>query len=114
LQNDFIKTVQQRGKAIIEARGKSSAASAANAAIDHVKAFENKTPDGEWFSAAVVSDGSYGVPEGLICSFPVRADGEGGFSIVQGLSMSDWAKEKLAATVAELQEEQTVVAHLLG
>ena len=114
LRNDFIKTVQQRGKAIIEARGKSSAASAANAAIDHVKSFENKTADGDWFSAAVVSDGSYGVPEGLICSFPVTSDGAGGFSIVQGLEMSDWAKGRLQATVTELQEEREVVSHLLG
>ncbi|MCO4761948.1 MAG: malate dehydrogenase [Myxococcales bacterium] len=114
LQNDFIKTVQQRGKAIINARGKSSAASAANAAIDHVKSFENATAPGDWFSAAVVSDGSYGVPEGLICSFPVTSDGKGGFEIVQGLEMSDWAQGKLAATIAELQQEQTVVSHLLG
>ncbi len=114
LQNAFISTVQQRGKAIIDARGKSSAASAANAAIDHVKSFEAATAPGQWFSAAVVSDGSYGVPAGLICSFPVSSDGKGGFSIVQGLEMSDWAKAKLAATVAELQEEREVVGHLLG
>ncbi len=114
LKGDFIKTVQQRGKAIIQARGKSSAASAANAAIDHVKEFERATPAGEWFSAAVVSDGSYGVPAGLICSFPCTSDGQGGYSIVQGLEMSDWAQSKLDATVAELQEERTVVAGLLG
>ena len=110
LQGDFIKTVQQRGKAIIEARGKSSAFSAANATLDHVKSFENATPEGDWFSAAVPSDGSYGVQEGLIFSFPVRADGAGNYEIVQGLGISDFAKEKIAATEAELVSERQVVA----
>lgn len=114
LQTDFIKTVQQRGAAIIKARGKSSAASAASAAIDHIKSFESATPAGQWFSAAVVSDGSYGVPEGLISSFPVVSDGKGGYSIVQGLPISDFGRAKIDATVAELQQEREIVADLLG
>ena len=113
LQGDFIKQVQQRGAAIIAARGKSSAASAASAAIDHIRSFESATPAGDWFSAAVCSDGSYGVPEGLICSFPVRSDGKGGHSIVQDLPMSDWAKAKLDATVNELLSERDTVKDLL-
>ena len=113
LEGEFITTVQQRGAAIIEARGLSSAASAANAAIDHMRDWEFGTPDGEWVSMAVVSDGSYGVPEGLICGFPVRTDGEGGWEIVNDLELDDFARTKLAATVAELEEEKTIVADLL-
>ncbi len=113
LQNDFIKAVQGRGKAIIQARGKSSAASAASAAIDHIIEFERETAAGQWFSAAVCSDGSYGVPEGLIFSFPVRSDGNGGHSIVQNLPMSAWAKGKFDATVAELLSERDAVSDLL-
>ncbi len=113
LQNDFIKAVQQRGKAIIQARGKSSAASAASAAIDHIRSFETATADGDWFSAAICSDGSYGVPEGLICSFPVRSDGKGGHSVVQDLPMTDWARAKLDASVNELMSEQDTVKDLL-
>ncbi len=113
LQGDFITTVQKRGAAIIQARGKSSAFSAANAALDHVKSFEAKTPEGDWFSAAVPSDGSYGIDEGLIFSFPVQSDGNGGWSIVQDLPMSDFAKEKIAATLAELRNEKAIVADLL-
>lgn len=114
LRGAFIKTVQQRGAAIIAARGKSSAASAASAAIDHVKAFEQATPAGRFFSAAVVSDGSYGVQKGLISSFPLRSDGRGGYSIVQGLPISDFARGKIDATVAELVQEREVVKDLLG
>ncbi|MCB0210114.1 MAG: malate dehydrogenase [Anaerolineae bacterium] len=113
LRGEFITTVQKRGAAIIAARGSSSAASAANGAIDHVKSMVNKTPEGHWFSAAVPSDGSYGIAEGIIFSYPVTSDGEGNYSIVQGLPMSDWAKEKLAATEAELREERETVADLL-
>ncbi len=113
LKNDFITTVQKRGAAIIQARGLSSAASAANAALGHVKSMVAKTPDGHWFSAAVPSDGSYGVDEGLIFSFPVTSDGQGGYSIVQDLPMSDWAKEKFNATLEELRQEKAVVADLL-
>jgi malate dehydrogenase len=113
LKNDFISTVQKRGAAVIEARGASSAASAANAALDHVKNMVKKTPAGDWFSCAVPSDGSYGVDEGLIFSFPVTSDGQGGYSIVQNVPMSDWAKAKFAATLQELREEKAVVADLL-
>lgn len=114
IQGEFIKTVQQRGAAIINARGLSSAASAANAALDHVKNFERKTPDGQWFSAGVPSDGSYGIEEGLIFSFPIVSNGQGAYSIVQGLSLSDFAKEKIALTQQELLDERAVVADLLS
>ncbi|MCB0192309.1 MAG: malate dehydrogenase [Anaerolineae bacterium] len=113
LRGEFISTVQKRGAAIIAARGSSSAASAANGAIDHVKSMVNKTPEGHWFSSAVPSDGSYGIAEGIIFSYPITSDGQGNYSIVQGLSMSDWAKEKLAATEAELRDERETVADLL-
>lgn len=113
LKNEFISTVQKRGAAIIQARGASSAASAANAALDHVKSMINKTPEGNWFSAAVPSDGSYGVDEGLIFSFPLVSDGQGNYTIVQDVPLSDWAKEKFNATLAELQNEKSVVTDLL-
>jgi malate dehydrogenase len=113
IQKEFIATVQNRGADVIKARGKSSALSAANAALDHVKNFEQKTPDGHWFSAAVASDGSYGIDEGLIFSFPVQSDGAGGWSIVQGLSWSDFAKEKIAVTLSELRDEKAIVQDML-
>jgi malate dehydrogenase len=113
IQGEFISIVQKRGAAIIQARGLSSAFSAASAALDHVKSFEQKTPEGHWFSAAVVSDGSYGIDEGLVFSFPVQSDGKGGWSIVQGLPLSDFAKEKIAKTLAELREEKAIVADML-
>ena len=114
LKGDFIKTVQQRGAAIIAARGVSSAASAANALIDHVRDLHTATPAGEYRSVCVCSDGSYGVPEGLIFSFPVRSDGKGGWSIVQGLTVNDFLKEKLAATIKELEGEREIVKTLLA
>jgi malate dehydrogenase len=113
LKNDFIVTIQKRGAVVIATRGLSSAGSAGNAMGDHVQSMMNKTPEGNWFSAAVPSDGSYGVDEGIFCSFPLVSDGEGGYRIVQGLSMSDWAKEKFAATVTELRHEREIVAGLL-
>ena len=113
LRGDFITTVQKRGAAIIAARGLSSAMSAANATLDQVKSFLHKTAEGDWFSAAVPSDGSYGIDEGLIFSFPLTCDGAGNYSIVQGLTLSDFAQEKVAATLAELREEKAVVADLL-
>src|SRR5690606_2177354 len=113
LRGPFIDTVQKRGAAIIAARGLSSAMSAANAALDHVRSFLNKTPDGDWFSAVVPSDGSYGIDEGLMFSFPVVSDGHGGWSIVQGLPWSDFAREKIAITQDELREEKAVIADLL-
>lgn len=113
LENDFLQINQQRGKAVIEARGKSSAASAANAAIDTLKSLTQPTPAGDWFSAAVVSDGSYGVPEGLQFSFPLRSAGDGTYEIVQGLSVSDYLKGKLKATTDELLEERDAVSSLV-
>lgn len=113
LRGEFITTVQKRGAAIIAARGKSSAASAANAALNHVMSFENKTPEGNWFSAAVPSDGSYGIEKGLIFSFPIVSDGAGSYEIVQGLSWSDFAKEKIGITEAELKHEKELVTDLL-
>ncbi len=113
--DEFIPTVQQRGKAIIDARGSSSAASAANALIDHVAnwAGGKATPEGDWVSMAVPSDGSYGVPEGIISGFPVTTDGAGGYEIVQGIELTDAAQAKLDATVAELQDEREAVSDML-
>ncbi|SFW82721.1 malate dehydrogenase [Amycolatopsis australiensis] len=111
LENDFIPTVAKRGAAIIEARGLSSAASAASAAIDHVYTWVNGTPAGDWTSAAVVSDGSYGVPEGLISSFPVTAK-DGKYEIVQGLEIDDFSRARIDASVAELVEERDTVQKL--
>jgi len=113
LKGEFFKTVQQRGAAIIAARGSSSAASAANALIDHVRDLVNPTPKGEWRSVCGVSDGSYGVTEGLISSFPAASDGKGNWEIVKGLPLSAFMKEKLAASVKELEMERAVVADLL-
>jgi len=113
LRGPFIDVVQKRGAAIIAARGLSSAMSAANAALDHVRSFLHATHEGEWFSAVVPSDGSYGIDEGLMFSFPVMSDGQGGYRIVQGLEWSDFAREKIALTLDELREERAVVADLL-
>lgn len=113
LKGEFFSTVQKRGAAIIAARGKSSAASAASALIDHVRDLCTPTPEGSWNSVCVPSDGSYGVPEGLISSFPVRADGKGGYEIVQGVELDGFFTEKLAASVAELAGEKDLVADLL-
>ncbi|HEX8279952.1 MAG TPA: malate dehydrogenase, partial [Chthoniobacterales bacterium] len=112
LQGDFIKTVQQRGAAIIKARGLSSAGSAANAAIDSVVSVVNDTTGDDWNSVAVCSDGSYGVPEGLISSFPVRARG-GKWEIVQGLELNEFSRSKIDASVAELEEERQLVGELI-
>ena len=107
----FIPTVAKRGAAIIDARGASSAASAANAAIDHVHDWVLGTPDGDWVSAGVPSDGSYGVPEGIISGFPcVSRNGE--WEIVQGLEIDDFSRVRIDASVAELQEERDAVAAL--
>lgn len=107
----FIPTVAKRGAAIIEARGASSAASAANAAIDHVRNWVLGTPADDWVSMAVVSDGSYGVPEGLISSFPCTCSG-GDWSIVQGLDIDDYSRAKIDASAAELAEERDAVRDL--
>jgi malate dehydrogenase len=112
LTDDFIPTVQKRGAAIIEARGASSAASAANAAIEHVHDWALGTPEGDWVSMAVCSDGSYGVPEGLISSFPTTCAG-GAWSIVQGLDLDDdFAHPRVDASVGELAEERDMVRDL--
>ena len=114
LREEFIQIVQQRGAAVIDARGLSSAASAANAALDHIVSVESATPPGDFFSAGVYSDGSYGIDEGLMFSFPIRSDGQGGWEIVQGLELSDFARAKIKATEDELKEERAVIADLLG
>jgi malate dehydrogenase len=112
-ENDFIPTVQQRGAAIIKARGASSAASAANAAIGHVRNWALGTDGNDWVSMGVYSDGSYGVTEGLIYSFPCRcSDGE--WTIVQGLEVSDFSQGRMDATQQELTEERDAVQHLLS
>jgi malate dehydrogenase len=114
LQGEFIKTVQQRGSAIIKARGASSAASAANAALDTVTRINAPTPEGDWFSTAIPSDGSYGIPEGLIFSFPLRSKGDGAYEIVQGLELNDFSKEKIKATSTELEMERDAVKEMLS
>ena len=114
LKEEFISTVQQRGAAIIKARGSSSAASAANAAIDHVRDWFTETPEGDWHAMAIPSTGAYGVSEGLIFSFPVRCDGKGNYEVVEGIELNDFAKEKIKATEEELLSEREVVKDLLG
>src|SRR5689334_6890688 len=113
LEHEFIPTVQQRGAAIIEARGLSSAASAANAAIDHIRDWVNGTPQGDWVSMGLPSDGSYGIPEGVIYGYPATCS-NGRYQIVQGLEVSDWSKQRMQATLKELQEERDSIKHLLG
>jgi malate dehydrogenase len=115
LQNEFTSTVAKRGAAIIAARGKSSAASAANGLIDHVKSLINPTPAGEVFSSCVCSDGNpYGLPEGLIFSFPCRSNGDGTYEIVTGFDLDEHLTTAVAATVAELENEREVIKALLG
>ena len=111
LADEFIPRVAKRGAEIIEVRGASSAASAANAAIDHVFDWVNGTPDGDWTSAAIVSDGSYGVTEGVFSSFPVTSKG-GAWGIVQGLDISEFSRQRIDASVAELREERDAVTAL--
>jgi malate dehydrogenase len=112
LEKDFIATVQKRGAAIIEARGLSSAASAANAVVDTVRKLVTPTAPGDWFSVAVCSDGSYGIEKGLIFSYPIRSDGQR-WQIVPGVALNDFSKAKIAATEAELKEEKGMVKELL-
>jgi malate dehydrogenase len=113
LESTFIPTVQKRGAAIIEARGLSSAASAANAAIDHVRDWSLGTRDGEWVSMGVPSDGSYGIAEGVLYGYPVTCKG-GKAEIVKGLEISDFSRKRMDATLKELHEERDGVKHLLG
>jgi len=112
VEKTFIPTVQKRGAAIIEARGLSSAASAANAAIDHVRDWVHGTASGDWVSMGVPSDGSYGIPEGLIFGYPCTTSG-GKYQVVKGLSHNDFAKAKIAATQKELNEERAAIEQLL-
>ncbi len=111
MENDFIPTVQKRGAAIIKARGSSSAASAANAAIDHMHDWALGTPEGDWVSMAIPSDGSYGAPEGIITSFPCTVS-NGEYSIVQGLELNEFSQTKIAASTSELVAERDTVAGL--
>jgi malate dehydrogenase len=113
LKENFLPTVSKRGKAIINARGKSSAASAAGAAIDHMATWWNGTPAGEWASMGIPSRGEYGVPEGLIFSFPVTVK-DGVYTVVEGLEHGSFSQEKLAATIKELSDEREAVSDLLG
>jgi len=111
LEGEFIPTVQQRGAAVIKARGLSSAASAANAAVDHVRSWVLGTPAGDWVSMGIPSDGSYGIPEGIISSFPVTCTG-GRYEIVQGLDIDDFSRAKIDASAQELVDERDAVKDL--
>jgi malate dehydrogenase len=112
LKGEFIATVQQRGAAIIKARGASSAASAANAIVDSVRSIIEPTPSGDWHSVCLCSDGSYGIEQGLICSFPVRNVGQK-LEVVQGVPVNDFSRAKIDASVKELKEERAMVSELL-
>jgi len=114
LENTFVPMIQQRGAAVIKARGASSALSAANGALDHIKSLLTPTPADDWFSAAVVSKGEYGVPPGLVFSYPCRSDGKGNLHVVEGLQLDAFGQQKFQITLQELQEEQAAVRELLG
>jgi malate dehydrogenase len=113
LESSFIPTVQKRGAAIIDARGLSSAASASNAAIDHIRDWVHGTRDGDWVTMGVPSDGSYGVPEGVIYGYPVTCKG-GSYQVVKGIEVSDFGRRRMDATLKELHEEREGIKHLLG
>ncbi len=113
VENTFIPTVQKRGAAIIEARGLSSAASAANAAMNHIRNWVHGTPAGDWVTMGIPSEGSYGIPEGVLFGYPVTCSG-GKYSIVQGLTISEFSKARIKATYDELLEERNAITHLLG
>ncbi|MEZ7955686.1 MAG: malate dehydrogenase [Rubritalea sp.] len=114
LQGEFIATVQQRGAAIIQARGASSAASAANGVVDTVRSLTNPTPDGDWMSVAICSNGEYGIDAGLIASMPIRTSDGKTWEVVEGLEINDFSRQKIDATVQELREEKEAVSDLLG
>ena len=114
LEANFVPEVQQRGAAVIKARGLSSALSAANGALDHVKSLLRPTPSDDWVSMAVVSQGQYGIPKGLIFGFPCKTTGGGQFEVVEGLQHDDFGKAKLASTLQELENEKAAVSELLG
>ncbi len=113
LESEFLPLVQKRGAAVIEARGASSAFSAAQAVVDHVHSLTQATPGDDWFSAAIPSDGSYGVPAGLVSSFPLRSSGKGDRQVQQDALLDDFAREKIKLTVAELEQEREIVKDLL-
>jgi malate dehydrogenase len=113
LEQTFIPTVQKRGAAIIEARGLSSAASAANAAIDHVRNWVSGSAEGDWVTMGVPSDGSYGIPEGVIFGYPVTCRG-GQYQVVKGIEVSEFSRKRIDATLKELHEERDGVKQLLG
>ena len=113
IEESFIPVVQQRGAAVIKARGASSAASAASAVIDHMRSWLNGTREGDWVSMAVPSDGSYGIPEGVVYSYPVTLAG-GEYRIVPGLAVDEFSRKRMDATLAELREEREGIKALLG
>jgi malate dehydrogenase len=113
LENTFVPQIQNRGAAVIKARGASSALSAANGALDHVKAWLQPTPAADWLSVATVSKGEYGVPTGLVFSYPCRGDGKGNFTVVEGLKLDAFGQEKFKITLKELEEERDAVKELL-
>jgi malate dehydrogenase len=113
LETDFIKIVQQRGAAVIQTRGHSSAKSAANAVVDTVRSLTEPTRIGDWHSVAMCSDGNYGIEEGLVCSFPIRCEA-GKVQIVQGLEINEFSRSKIDLSLNELREERAVVEDLLG
>jgi malate dehydrogenase len=114
LENMFVPQCQNRGAAVIKARGLSSAMSAANGAIDHVKSWLKATPANDWVSAAVISKGEYGVPAGLVFSYPTRSDGKANLSVVDGVKLDAYGQQKFQTTLKELQEERDAVKELLG
>src|SRR5437667_3413700 len=113
LENTFVPQVQNRGAAVIKARGSSSALSAANGALDHVKSWLSPTPANDWVSAATISKGEYGVPAGMVFGYPCRADGKGNFQVVGGLKLDSFGQQKFQATLKELEEERDAVKDLL-
>ncbi len=114
LKGEFLSTVQQRGAAIIKARGLSSAASAANAVVDTVRSITTPTVAGDWYSVALCSQGQYGVEKGLISSFPIRTTASGAVEVIEGVPVNEFSQGKIDATVSELKEEKALVADLLG
>src|SRR5437763_13670698 len=114
LENTFVPQCQNRGAAVIKARGSSSAMSAANGALDHVKSLLQQTPANDWVSAAVVSKGEYGVPKGLVFGYPCRSDGKGNLTVVEGVKLDAYGQQKFQATLKELEEEREAVKDLLG
>jgi malate dehydrogenase len=114
LENTFVPQCQNRGAAVIKARGSSSAMSAANGALDHVKSLLETTPANDWVSAAVISKGEYGVPKGLLFSYPCRSDGKGNLTVVEGVKLDPYGQQKFQTTLKELEEEKEAVKDLLG